>query len=254
MQLIKQLLRINYIRNHFLRFGWNGLIFYVKQLFISRKKEIKFKHKEYKYPLYLRAESSDIQTFYQVLFNQEYNIKLEFKPNVIIDLGANIGLSSVFFANKFPESKIIALEPEKNNYDMLLKNTKNYQNIVIYHNAIWHKHADLSIKDNNLGEWGYSVMESTHENQDNVKTLTMIDLINIHQITQIDILKIDIEGSEIELFQSNFEQWLPITKVIIIELHDWLRKGCSKQFFSTLVNYDFVLSHKGENIICYLNS
>ena len=73
----------------------------------------------------------------------------------------------------------------------------------------------MCIKDNNFGEWGYSVMESTHEKQGNVKTLTMKDLINKHQITQIGILKIDIEGSEIELVQSNFEHRLSIKKVII---------------------------------------
>jgi len=101
---------------------------------------------------------------------------------------------------------------------------------------------------------GFSVMKSTTKNQDTVKTITMMDIIEKHQIQKIDILKIDIEGSEIELFQSNFEYWLPITKVIIIELHDCLRKGCSKQFFTTLVKYDFELTIKGENIICYLNT
>jgi len=155
MKYVKYLLRLNYIRNHFLRFGVNGLVLYFKQIFSFLNNEIKFTHKEYKHPIYLRTKSSDIQVFYQILFNQEYDIQLEFKPEIIIDLGANIGLASIFFSNRFPNSKIIAIEAAKNNFEMLSKNTKEYSNIIAYHRAIWYENTDLTIKDNKLGEWGF---------------------------------------------------------------------------------------------------
>jgi hypothetical protein len=67
----------------------------------------------------------------------------------------------------------------------------------------------------------------------------------------IDVLKLDIESSEKELFSQNFEPWLAKTKMIIIELHDSMKAGCAKQFFEAVnkvfPNYD--LSIKGENVI-----
>lgn len=254
MHLIKQLFRINHIRNHYLRFGYNGVVLYYKLIFSKRKKEIQFNHKEYKYPIYLRNNSSDTPTFYQVLYNLDYEINVKSQPEIIIDLGANIGLSSVFFLNKYPNCKVVAVEAEESNYKMLLKNTKNYPNFCGYNKGIWNKNAYLNIKDNKLGNWGFSVYESTNCIEGSIEAISMDQLIEIHDIKQIDILKIDIEGSEIELFASNYERWLPMTKMIIIELHDWMREGCSMQFFSTLVKYNFELSHKGENLICYLKN
>ena len=64
---------------------------------------------------------------------------------------------------------------------------------------------------------------------------------------KIDIMKIDIEGSEKELFESNYESWLPKVKTLIIELHDHMRKGAA------LSKYNFSLAVKGEDIVCFFN-
>lgn len=248
---ISQFLRFNYIRNHYLRFGIKGLKFYFNTICNKRKPLLVFQHSDYLYPIYLRPNTSDIFAFYQILFNQEYNIKLDFEPKVIIDLGANIGLSTVFFLNKYPDCKIFAVEPEKSNYHLLENNLKNYNNCKIYNYGIWDKPAILTIKDNNLGNWGFSVEETEIADENTIKAITLDEIIKQNNIQQIDILKIDIEGAEIELFKNNYEHWLKITKVIIIELHDWMRKGCAKQFFTTITKYDFDFAIKGENVICY---
>ena len=70
-----------------------------------------------------------------------------------------------------------------------------------------------------------------------------------YNFPKIDILKLDIEGSEKELFETNFEDWLPKTKILIIELHDAMKTGCSKSVFNAISKYDFSFSIKGENII-----
>jgi hypothetical protein len=71
-----------------------------------------------------------------------------------------------------------------------------------------------------------------------------------HQCEKIDILKIDIEGSEKELFESDYETWLPKVTTLIIELHDRMREGSSLSFFRALTKYNFRLAVKGENLIC----
>jgi hypothetical protein len=68
-------------------------------------------------------------------------------------------------------------------------------------------------------------------------------------IKYIDILKIDIEGSEMELFHSNYENWLPRTKMILIELHERLLPGSSESFYKTLSQYNHSTSKLGENLI-----
>jgi hypothetical protein len=63
----------------------------------------------------------------------------------------------------------------------------------------------------------------------------------------VDLLKVDIERSEIELFAKNTDSWLPRVKNICIELHG---PDCEAAFFSALAPYDFEVSHSGELTIC----
>lgn len=253
MHNIKSLFRLNHIRNHYIRYGLKGIGFYFKLVFNRKAQNIVFKCKEYRHPVTLRNNSSDIEVFYQVLFNNSYQIKPETDPLIIIDLGANIGLSSVYFLNKFQGSSIIAVEPDRDNFEMLMKNTSGYPNFRAYNNGIWNRNAFLEIKDNNLGSWGFSVFETDQSAPTAIEAITIDQIVSDNGISKIDILKIDIEGAEIELFRDNFEKWMPITRVIIIELHDWMREGCAKQFFAALLKYKFTYSQKGENIICFLN-
>ncbi|MBU3926250.1 MAG: FkbM family methyltransferase [Bacteroidetes bacterium] len=253
IKTIKSLFRFNYIRNHFIRYGLKGIFFYFKVIFCKKSDYILFNHKEYRQPVLLRKNSSDIQVFYQVLFNNSYQIELKEKPGVIIDLGANIGLSSIYYLNKYPECKVIAVEPDKSNYNLLIKNTTGYSNFIAYNKGIWNKNVLLRINDNNNGHWGFSVYESNAGSSETVESITLDQMITENNISKIDLLKIDIEGSEIELFKENFESWMSITRVIIIELHDWMRAGCAKQFFLTINKYDFTFSLRGENVICILN-
>src|SRR4051812_42045539 len=73
-----------------------------------------------KYPLHLRGQYNrgDLQIFAQIFWWKQYNISVPFDPRFIVDLGANIGLASVYFADRFRDATIIALEPENDNYDM----------------------------------------------------------------------------------------------------------------------------------------
>ena len=93
------------------------------------------------------------------------------------------------------------------------------------------------------------VEESVHEG--NVKAISIPTLLKNYNIDYIDILKLDIETSEIQLFSEGYEEWLPKVKIIIIELHDWRVNGCSKAFFEAInkcfVSYTYSIS--GENTV-----
>jgi Methyltransferase FkbM domain len=67
----------------------------------------------------------------------------------------------------------------------------------------------------------------------------------------IDILKLDIEGAEKKVFESGYEQWLPKVKVLIVELHDRMRSGCSETVFKAVSQYSFSNEIRGENHIFF---
>jgi FkbM family methyltransferase len=205
-----------------------------------------------KHSFTLRPHTTDTSVFNHVFIKLEYNFKPLITPKIIIDGGANIGLSSIYFKNRFPNSKIIAIEPDKENYKIMTKNLSLYDNIHLKHSGLWNKKTTANVIDKfNNGEWGMSIEESTLPSNNNITTVTITDIINEFNIDKIDLLKLDIEGAEKYLFKDNFAEWLPKVKIILIELHDWIEKGCSKPFFealnSTLNNYSFDIV--GENVI-----
>jgi FkbM family methyltransferase len=236
------------------QFGiFKGISLYYKNFFL--KKGISaFSLKNHAHPLLLRRSTSDIKAFNQVFLNGEYRFHINFSPKFIIDCGANIGLASLYFKAAYPDAFIVAIEPESSNYEMLLKNTKSYTGIECIKAGIWNKNALLkveSLQDND--HWGFVCREVTEETENTIRATSIPEIMQRYNKTEIDILKIDIEGSELELFSSGYEAWLPFTKVIVIELHDTIRKGCSKSFFNAFAQYDFSIQIVGENILAIRN-
>ena len=203
-----------------------------------------------KHPIYYRKNTIDEYTIIEIFGEDCYNIKIPFEPKLIIDAGANIGISSVYFANKYPNSHIKSIEPEKNNFEYLLKNCNQYKNISSYNNAIWNNNTNIEIKDRGYGTRGFVVEEVSHQSISSFKAITIKDLLG--ENSYIDILKLDIEGSEKALFEKNYNQWLPLVRCIIIEFHDRILDGCSKTVYNVLSKYNFSEYKKAENVI-FLN-
>lgn len=207
------------------------------------------------YPVRLRGDTTDYAVFQQVFQEGEYDAVLNFTPEFIIDCGANIGLASLYFKAKYPNATIVAVEPEGSNYALLEENLSYYYpDIYTLRSGIWNKAAMLSVHDEfESGNWGFTVKETDGAPENAVPAITISDILGKYGKEEIDLLKIDIEGAELELFGHGYENWLSRTKVLMIETHDHLRKGCSNSVFKALVNYDFSIFHKGENVICIRN-
>ena len=204
----------------------------------------------------LRKGTSDIPTFNQIFVKKGYDLDYYGEsPRVIIDGGANIGLFSVLMKNKFPCAKIISLEPDKENFEILQKNVAAYSDIICINGGLWNKSVDLKVYDKyEMGKWAM-VVEETKEGEGDIKAVSISDLMSLYSIDRIDVLKLDIETSEKMIFEDNYASWLPKVKVIIIELHDWLEEGCSKPFFTainkTFGKYKYLI--RGENTIIINN-
>lgn len=230
------------------RFGiWNGFALCI-QFYTGRVGNIKIPN--IKHSFSLRPLSSDIPTFYQIFLYDEYNIEFTEKPKIIIDGGANIGLFAIKMKNEFPETKIICIEPDLDNFQMLQKNLLKYKDVFFENSGLWNKDTKLKVYDKyNCGKWGMVVEEDIDTGT--VSAISLNSLLEKYSINYVDVLKLDIETSEKQLFSENYEEWLPKVKTIIIELHDWMQHGCSKPFFiainKSFSNYKY--SHSGENII-----
>ena len=226
---------------------WHGLKLQL-QLLIGATHSIKLP--SYKFPFTLRKNTSDQSTFEQVFLNNEYHLDFIKDPKVIIDGGANIGLFTIKMKKDFADAKIICIEPDPDNFETLQHNLKNYEAVYFENAGLWNKDTQLKVYDKyNCGKWGMVVEEDIQNG--NIQALSIETLMKKHQLTQIDILKIDIETSEKQLFSDNYSNWLPKVKTIIIELHDRMDPGCAKSFFTAINNCytNYKYSTLGENVI-----
>lgn len=170
----------------------------------------------------------------------------------IVDLGANIGIESIRLATLYPKAKIISVEAEKGNFQKLQKNISSYDQIEICHAAIWSENCKLKLlpaHDGNNQGWHLKTADDNEKFE--MLGLTFQELIQSYKIKSIDILKVDIEGAEIKLFENNCDEWIHQVKCIIMECSDYESPLASSLIFQMLhkANYTFNTYINGENLI-----
>ena len=173
----------------------------------------------------LRLHTSDTMAFGGVIMDEEYRFGLPSSAKLIVDAGANIGLTSIFYAKTFPKARIFAIEAERSNFELMVKNVRPYRNIAPIHAALWGSEGYISVADplpEAFGNWGFTVSNKPGD----VRAITIRSLMRDFGIDRIDLLKIDIEGSEKEVFEAC--DWQERLDTIVIELHDRFRPGCSE--------------------------
>jgi len=201
--------------------------------------------------LYLRTGTSDLRVAASSLLHGEYLGINHPHPRVIVDAGANIGSSSIFFSSHFPEAKIFALEPDEENFRLLQKNTVKHRNIVPLKVALWSTSGERILMDRHTGPWGYTLAETEEAEPSGqaVKCITLKQLMQEQELNKIDILKIDIEGGEKALMEASGE-WISQVDIISIELHDRIVAGCSRAFYLATKNFSR-FEQKGEKVTAY---
>ena len=183
-------------------------------------------------PLTIRPGTSDLGCFEKVLIHEEYKIPFETNPRLIVDAGANIGLASIYFANKFPQAKIIAIELELSNYELLVRNCRGMTNVTPLHAAVWSRETSLRIANPAAEKWEFTV-ESCTNGAAAIKALTIPQILAQSGHDTIDILKLDIEGAEWHLLlDPRFAATAP--PVVVME---WHQRGCpSENAYSTAID------------------
>lgn len=176
------------------------------------------------------------------------------QPSLIIDLGSNIGASAVFFCERYKGARLVCVEPDETNGDLLLKNLEGL-NHALFRGAISSRRGQIALLDPGHGDWGFRTGDITAEAPivREVKTETVNELLNLWGNGHTPVIaKIDIEGAEADLFSENCE-WIDKFPCIIIELHDWMLpgQGSSHNFLRQVAKRELDFVHRGENIFLF---
>ncbi|XCN43710.1 hypothetical protein DSM117340_03013 [Lentibacter algarum] len=174
------------------------------------------------------------------------------KTVLIIDCGANIGLSARYFAEEFDKAQIIAIELSAENCAMIDKNCAHLKNVAIINKAIGSSGGFVSIADETADANSFQAIRGTASN--NIQVVTIPDILALHEGAEFFIAKIDIEGFEHDLFSENTD-WVDQTTVLIVETHDWMlpSQANSTNFLKAISgkNRDFLIN--GENVFSIAN-
>jgi len=179
----------------------------------------------------LREVGSDILTFTEVIKEQVYeSVRNRLKScETVIDLGANIGLTTRYFASHYPGSRFLAVEPNSDTFQVLTANLKELIDggrCQTLKAAVWGSAKDL-VRDPSQAPEHYSAFATkeaaAHENSETIVGLPIQKIIEDSRFTQVDLLKVDIEGAEVELFKGDLD-WLLRVRAIAIEFHNGSRE------------------------------
>ena len=200
--------------------------------------------------VYVRLGTTDVAAFEHVFINDEYGFSLASPPSLIIDAGANIGMASVYFARRYPDAKIIAIEPDLENFNILKQNAQMFPSIVPVHGALWNADGSVQVYDGGHGSWGMRVKDD-NDSTGFIRSMKVDTLLREHGIDKIDLLKIDVEGAEYEIFE-DAHGWIGRVNAICIELHDRFRPGCTDVFEAATA--DFSIKWRRGELSCIARS
>jgi FkbM family methyltransferase len=142
-------------------------------------------------------EFSDLDVARHVLRDRVYDVALDVPPEVVLDLGSNIGLSVLWFRHRFPSATIVAVEPDPRAVALLERNAGALPRTHVLHAAVTGRPgprrlllADATVSSA-LGESGDAGVE--------VEGITIEGLMRRFGLSRVDLIKIDIEGAEWEV-------------------------------------------------------
>jgi len=152
--------------------------------------------------------------------DQEYHIPNPGPVRTIVDIGANIGLTAIYFRMLFPVARICCFEPCTSSFGMLEHNIASFDGIEAYRFAVsdFDGVATLKIHRENSGQNSLIHDGKSFMNRETVTVRDAYLLLQEMQLTSVDVLKIDTEGSELPIIRS-LVPMLPKVNHVLVETH-----------------------------------
>lgn len=203
----------------------------------SRNKSIRVQH---------TAEDDPILLFKEILVGRCYTPTWFYQPtdrDTVIDLGANIGVFMLHLISQSPKIQVHCFEPSSKTHQCLesqIAANSLGNNIHIYPHAVSDRAGTATLKlAKNSGHQSFFDSEFVDAEEETVATLSLQNVLERCAVSEVDLLKIDVEGAEIEIVEgASIETWQRIRRVVC-EYHDVLRPGCRQRVADCLTANGF---------------
>lgn len=193
----------------------------------------------------------DASTIHVVFFKKDYGAIPS--NSTIIDIGANIGTYSVFAASSFRNNVIYAYEPMPDNYSLLKENIKDnamQDQVHTFNKGVAGENGveKLYIAD---GSPYHSIFPSKDDNQYfEMSCCTLKDIFIENHIDRCDLLKIDCEGAEFEIFYNTPKKYLEKINSIRMEYHNRNNENYNIESLKTfLKEHGFKMVYQNTNAL-----
>ena len=166
----------------------------------------------------IRPNFWDLDVFRLVFIKRELDDHLPLNPSLIIDGGANIGLTTAFYAQRFPRCKVIAVEPSESNIEILKMNCAAFPNIEVLKGGLWSSSGTLNIVNPGDTSIRFKCGPADPGDKDSFQAFTVQEIIKSSGFERCDLLKLDIEGAEMNLFEVS-RNWISSVDAVLVEIH-----------------------------------
>jgi FkbM family methyltransferase len=185
----------------------------------------------------LVSDYGELQVMRDIVLDEEYAVK-GIEPETILDLGANVGIASAWFRARYPAARIVAVEADPDTFAKLEHSLAHDESVTLVNAAVAARSGEVTL----FRAQGYSVASSLAqpEGQDvspvSVRACTIDELCAEHGLERLDLLKLDVEGAEIDALEGLSEP--ERVGVMIGEVHPLLLDGGPDRFFAQLDAFD----------------
>jgi FkbM family methyltransferase len=190
--------------------------------YLLNRSPIRVRTRAFPSPIWLRPRSTDIRVAYELFTKRELEMPwpLRHPPKTIIDGGANVGYASLALKQRWPDAYVLAVEPDSANLVMLRKNCADMKDFDSLQCGIWGSTCSLGLRNGSeLSAWGLQFGPLPPGASDGIAGQTVSTLVNLLPGRYCDLLKLDIEGAEIDVFQRENLGWIDQVGVILVEPH-----------------------------------
>jgi FkbM family methyltransferase len=151
----------------------------------------------------------------------------------------------------FPESRIFAIEPDPENYELLVHNTADTPNIIPINGALTTASDVVTLFDPGNGQWAFStVADVGGVKRAEIAGLNLTDVMKEFKLDRVGVLKLDVEGAEKAILE-NSKDSIASVAVIYAELHERFVPGTIRAFFRATERFEDIPT-KGEKV-CAIN-
>jgi FkbM family methyltransferase len=193
------------------------------------------------------SDYGELQVMRDIVIDEEYDVA-RLEPGTIVDLGANIGIGSAWFRARYPQARIIAVEPDPDTFVKLERNLGADARATLVNAAVGRESGEVTL----FRPDGYSIAASVSDQRPEarpagqVRACTLDELCAEHGLERLDLVKLDVEGAELDALDG-FSR-LDAVGTIVGEAHPLLID--TDEFFGRLQGFDVErLSESADSIM-----